>query len=87
MARKWRPGCWIKNPDYRPGEYWSKQPKTIWVSYPTYRELKKNLKDLFKRNDNQDIHVSRTRRGEWGEWFEIWEYNGGNPVIQKQGWQ
>lgn len=87
MRKAWRPGCSIKDPDYMPGEYWSKRRPEMWVEYPTYRDLLKDLKSLFERNDYKDIHVFRTRRGEWGEWFEIWKYNNGNPVIQKSGWQ
>lgn len=86
MARAFRPGTWIKNPNYR-GDHWSKETPTNWIEFPTYRELVKNIKSLFEQNDHEPIHVYRTRRGAWGEWFEIWNYNHGKPEIVKQGWQ
>lgn len=51
-------------------------------SYPTYRELLKELPSLFKMAKDGTIHVYRSRRGEWGEWFEIWA---GGKII-KEGW-
>jgi len=36
---------------------------------------------------NAEVRVSRSRRGEWGEWFEYWGFNAERkPVINKQGW-
>ena len=87
MSIRWRPGCWIKNPEYRPGEYWSKQGRQKWVEFPTYQELKKQMKSMIEQNDGEDVHVSRSRRGEWGEWFEIWTLRHDKPVILKSGWQ
>jgi hypothetical protein len=66
------------------------------TSFSTYRELKRNMKLLLDRciqeqrlNDdmNAEVMVSRSKRGEWGEWFEHWGYNAERkPVINKQGW-
>jgi len=56
------------------------------IQYKTYRELKKNLKRHLEENYEDNVHVSRSRRGEWGEWFEIWTLRDGKPVIIKQGW-
>lgn len=65
--------------------YGKKNPyKTI--QYPTYRELKKNLKKHLEENLEATISVSRSRRGEWGEWFENWQLVNGKPVIVKEGW-
>lgn len=66
--------------------YGKKSPyKTI--SYPTYKELKKNLKNHLEENLEATICVSRSRRGEWGEWFENWQLIDNKPQIVKQGWQ
>lgn len=54
--------------------------------FPTYRNLKKNIRELIKSSPNNEVTVTRTRRGEWGEWFEIWELRNNKPVIRKQGW-
>jgi hypothetical protein len=65
---------------YPTGSYY----KTI--SYPTYRELKKNMKKHLEENLESVISVSRSRRGEWGEWFEHWQMVNGKPTIIKEGW-
>lgn len=57
------------------------------ISYPTYRELVKNMKRHLDENLETNISVSRSRRGEWGEWFEIWQLVNGKPTIVKKGWQ
>ena len=63
--------------------------------FSTYREIKKNMKLLLQRSTNNEVFVSRSLRGEWGEWFEYWcmsspEMIKGKivrkPVIFKQGW-
>lgn len=56
------------------------------IQYKTYAELKKNLKNHLLENLEAEVHVSRSRRGEWGEWFEVWTLRGDKPVITKQGW-
>ena len=66
------------------------------TEFSTYREAVKNMKLLLDRciqekrlNDytNAEVRVSRSRRGEWGEWFEYWGFNAERkPVITKQGW-
>jgi hypothetical protein len=35
---------------------------------------------------DDSIFVSRSRRGQWGEWFEHWDLINGEPKITKQGW-
>jgi hypothetical protein len=54
--------------------------------FPTYRELKKNLHSMLLESDAFQISVTRFKRGEWGEWFEIWKLVNKKPVIIKQGW-
>ena len=56
------------------------------VRYNTYRELKKDIKRRLEENEEAIICSSRSRRGEWGEWFENWQLIGGKPTIVKQGW-
>lgn len=56
--------------------------------YSTYRELMRNLiKHLSESYDNE-VSISRSRRGEWGEWFENWklDFDGKNATLIKQGW-
>lgn len=62
--------------------------------FNTYAEVKRNMRLLLDRSivgnklrTNAEVFVSRSRRGEWGEWFEYWGYNAERkPVITKQGW-
>jgi hypothetical protein len=35
---------------------------------------------------DRPVFVVRSRRGEWGEWFEHWELINGKPTIVKKGW-
>jgi hypothetical protein len=57
------------------------------IQYPTYRELVKNMKRHLEENLEANISVSRSRRGEWGEWYEVWQMVDGKPTIIKKGWQ
>lgn len=60
--------------------------ETITKRFKTYRELKKELKQMLSDSFNDVVSVSRSRRGEWGEWFEKWELIDGKPKITNQGW-
>ena len=53
--------------------------------FPTYQKLKTELKKVLKKT-NETITVFRSRRGQWGEWFEKWECVNGKPKIVKEGW-
>lgn len=68
--------------DYNP------RPKSPYktIQYPTYRELKQNIKRHLIENTEPTISVSRSRRGKWGEWFEKWKMVNGKPKIVDQGW-
>jgi hypothetical protein len=61
----------------------------ITKSFNTYAELKKALRDYILHNHigSDRVFVTRSRRGEWGEWFEKWELINGKPTITKKGWQ
>ena len=74
--------------DYRVDRYRVKSPE-VTKSFKTYTELKKALKDYILSNHigSYRVSVTRSRRGEWGEWFEKWELINGKPTITKQGWQ
>ena len=69
-------------------EYHWGQAKSAFKSipYPTYKELKKNIKKHLEENLEPMVSVYRSRRGEWGEWFENWMLVGNKPKIVKEGW-
>jgi len=73
-----RPGCWIT----------TSFGERKWKTFPTYQELKKHIKELVLENSSEDneITVFRSRRGEWGEWFEKWCLRNGKPHKFKEGW-
>jgi hypothetical protein len=66
------------------------------TSFSSYKEVKNNMMLLLQRSKNNEVFVTRSRRGEWGEWFEYWRmskiYQQKNdkivskPEIFKQGW-
>jgi len=70
-------------------DYWNNQAKSQFVTkvYKTYVELKRDLPTMCKENIDADgVSVVRTRRGQWGEWFERWKLENGKPTIIEQGW-
>ena len=62
---------------------------SITKKFNTYAELKKALKDYILDNHigEDEVFVTRSRRGEWGEWYEKWIKVNGVPTIVKKGWQ
>jgi hypothetical protein len=54
--------------------------------YKTYRKLKADLKRLMEEYHTKEVTVFRSRRGEWGEWFETWRLEDGKLHIEKEGW-
>lgn len=58
----------------------------VSVQYPTYKKLVKNLQKHLVENLEPTVTVTRSKRGEWGEWFEKWELRNGKPTIIEQGW-
>jgi len=54
--------------------------------FPTYVELKKKLKGIMKEYKVDEVCVSRSRRGEWGELFEYWYLSGNKLTKGKEGW-
>jgi hypothetical protein len=54
--------------------------------FPTFRELKTKLKGIMKEYYVTEVCVSRSRRGEWGEWFEYWHLSGKKLRKGKEGW-
>lgn len=61
----------------------------ITKSFNTYAELKKALKEYILHNHigEDEVFVTRSRRGAWGEYYEKWGLDNGVPTIIKKGWQ
>jgi hypothetical protein len=45
------------------------------------------IKEYLPLSLDDEISIHRSRRGEWGEYFEVWQLVNGKPTIVKQGWQ
>jgi hypothetical protein len=70
-------------------EYHNNQRKSMYIveQFKTYRELKKALTEILEKSNDVYVSVVRSRRSEWGEWFECWGYNSERkPIITKKGW-
>lgn len=66
---------------------YKKVSQTITKQFNTYKELKKELPEICEKNIDADgVSVVRSKRGQWGEWFERWENVNGVPTIIKEGW-
>jgi hypothetical protein len=71
------------NRDYHNGVRKSREITNV---FSTYANLKKRLKAMLNASFDEVVYVSRSRRGEWGEWAETWILVNGKPAIVKQGW-
>ena len=66
--------------------YRNQQEKDVSLRVNTYADVKKRMNAFMNDSCDDYIRVYRHRRGEWGEWFEHWERQGGKNVIIKEGW-
>lgn len=57
-----------------------------WRTFPTHKELKRNLLQALLDSYDHEVSVSRSKRGEWGEWFENWILSDNKPLKIKEGW-
>ena len=73
---------------YNASPYAKPRPRrNIVKQFDTYVNLKKELKEICEANIDEDyVSVVRSRRGQWGEWFEHWKIIDGKPTIIKEGW-
>ena len=85
---KFKPGFWHKTQEsIDKCRLYNAKRDNQWVEFNTYAELKRNLKSYLEESKERYISVYRSRRGEWGEWFEDWELgDNGKPRIVKSGW-
>ena len=72
--------------NYDERHLFDKEWQSQYFVFPTYRELKKNLIPIMKQYGVTQVSVSRSRRGEWGEWFEYWHLHGNKLSKGKEGW-
>ena len=67
-------------------DYANKLRESLHINFPTYRELKKQLLKYVNDSVDNEVTVSRSRRGEWGEYFEKWSLINDKLTCTKKGW-
>jgi len=56
------------------------------IQKPTYAELRQDVKDMLIRKKCEVVGVNRSKKGEWGEWYEEWRLVNGKPEIIRETW-
>jgi len=70
--------------DYRNGK---RKSENITLVFDKYSTLKSKIKAILNESQFGHAFVVRSRRGEWGEWFENWYMDdSGKPMIKNEGW-
>jgi hypothetical protein len=60
---------------------------TIIERFKTYRELKKKLPAILEDSVGNCVSVYRSKRAQWGEWYERWGLDTNKkPIIRHQEW-
>jgi hypothetical protein len=54
--------------------------------FRSYQELKKELRQIMREHFVSEATVHRSKKGEWGEWFEVWGANGKRLKKISEGW-
>ncbi len=67
--------------------YTDNNGKLTSVICDSYAEVKRRMKAFMQDSFDENVSVYRSRRGEWGEYYEKWVLVNGKPKITKQGWQ
>lgn len=57
----------------------------VTEAFSTYRDLRRHLKEHLLRSTGE-VTVTRSLRGQWGEWVEKWELRRGKPVKVEEFW-
>jgi hypothetical protein len=51
--------------------------------FDNYRLLRSAMKAMMSDSKDNVVEVTRTRRGEWGQWFERWAINEATNKLEK----
>jgi hypothetical protein len=87
----------LKNPPYfcQNNNTMGRPFKKPWASYrsqngtdecrvfDTYAALRGAMKAMMSDSVDNVVEVTRTRRGEWGQWFERWAINEATNKLEK----
>lgn len=82
-----KPGFWVTTEETQRNYRMSNSKHgSAYIYADTYRKLKPLIKEYLPLSLSGELHIHRSKRGEWGEWFEVWQLQGGKPTIVKEGW-
>jgi hypothetical protein len=88
MYELWLYYTLIIMPKFKPTvSYRDNNGSNISLTVKTYAEVKRRMKAFMNDSFDENVNVYRSRRGEWGEWFEHWSKVGSKCQIIKEGWQ
>ena len=59
----------------------------IQLEVSSYANVKKRMREFLGLSQDNLVRVYRQRRGQSGEWFELWAMVDGKPKIVKESWQ
>lgn len=56
--------------------------------FDTYSKLRSSMRAMMSDSVDNVLTVTRTRRGQWGEWFEHWQIDESTNKLTKvkEGW-
>ena len=64
-------------------DYYNRDGKHVSKVFPTYAKLRRAMKTMMSDSIDNIVGVTRTRRGEWGQWFERWAINEQTNKLEK----
>jgi len=70
-------------------DYWNgdRTSEELTEEFHTYAQLKSRMKAILNKSQTGHAFVVRSRRGQWGEWFEHWYLDdNGKAYISVHGW-
>jgi hypothetical protein len=79
----------MKKPFKKPwASYRSQNGTDECRTFDSYGALRKAMKEMMNDSVDNVVDVTRTRRGEWGQWFERWAINETTNKLEiiKQTW-
>lgn len=73
----------MKTPHRPWASYRNQEGKDVDKTFLTYAKLRSAMKAMMNDSIDNIVDVTRTRRGEWGQWFERWSINENNNKLKK----
>jgi len=75
---------WKPEASYYVREWGETKRKT--KQFKTYQLLLRKIGEMLEESNDNEVCVSRSRRGQWGEWYEKWQMRDGKPYKFSETW-